>query len=156
MLARETHEQNGRHFTNYILQEEMWRVVTFSHAFSWKKMFVFWIEFHLSLFLRIRLTTSQHWSRQWIDTKKRQAITWTNDDPVFWHLYAPPGLNESKSSHCSDVMIRAMASQITGVSIVCSTVCSGADQRKHQSSASLAFLWGESTGDRWIPLTKGQ
>ena len=37
----------------------------------------------------------------------------------------------------------AMASEITGVSIVCSTVCSGGHQRKHQSSASLAFL-------RWI------
>ena len=36
----------------------------------------------------------------------------------------------------------AMASQITGVSIIYSTVCSGADQRKHQSSASLAFVWG--------------
>ena len=34
----------------------------------------------------------------------------------------------------------AMASQITGVSIVYSTVCSGADQRKHQNSASLAFM----------------
>ena len=32
---------------------------------------------------------------------------------------------------------------------------SGADQRKHQSSTSLAFLW-ESTGDRRIPCTKGQ
>ena len=31
-------------------------------------------------------------------------------------------------------------SQITGVSIVCSVGCSGADQRKHQSSASLAFV----------------
>ena len=36
----------------------------------------------------------------------------------------------------------AMASQITGVSIVCSTVCCGVDQRKHQSSASLAFVMG--------------
>ena len=27
------------------------------------------------------------------------------------------------------------------VSIVCSAICSGADQRKHQSSASLAFRW---------------
>ena len=36
----------------------------------------------------------------------------------------------------------AMASQITGASIVSSTVCSGADQRKHQSSASLAFVGG--------------
>ena len=36
----------------------------------------------------------------------------------------------------------AIASQITGVSIVCSTVCSGADKRKHQSSASPAFVRG--------------
>ena len=35
-----------------------------------------------------------------------------------------------------------MACQITTVSIVCSTVCSGADQRKHQSSPSLAFVRG--------------
>ena len=34
----------------------------------------------------------------------------------------------------------AMASQITSVSIVCSTVGSGKDQRKHQSSTSLAFV----------------
>ena len=34
----------------------------------------------------------------------------------------------------------AMASQITGVPIVYSTVCLGADPRKHQSSASLAFV----------------
>ena len=34
------------------------------------------------------------------------------------------------------------ASQITNVSIVHLTVCSGADQRKHQSSASLAFVGG--------------
>ena len=36
----------------------------------------------------------------------------------------------------------AMASQITSVSIVCSNVCSGADQRKHQSLSSLAFVMG--------------
>ena len=33
-----------------------------------------------------------------------------------------------------------MASQIISVSIVYSTVCSGTDQRKHQSSASVAFV----------------
>ena len=42
----------------------------------------------------------------------------------------------------SDVIISAMASQITCVSIVYSAVCSDADQRKHQSSASLAFVRG--------------
>ena len=35
-----------------------------------------------------------------------------------------------------------MASEITSASIVHSTVCSDADQRKHQSSASLAFVRG--------------
>ena len=36
----------------------------------------------------------------------------------------------------------AMAYQITALSSTCSTVCSGADQGKHQSSASLAFVKG--------------
>ena len=43
-------------------------------------------------------------------------------------------------SHYSEV--KTVASQIVGVSIICSTVCSGADQRKHQSFASLALVRG--------------
>ena len=39
-----------------------------------------------------------------------------------------------------------MASQITSLAIVYSPVCSGTDQRKHQSSASLAFVRGNSPG----------
>ena len=35
-----------------------------------------------------------------------------------------------------------MASQITSLTIIYSTVYSGADQRKHQSSASRAFVLG--------------
>ena len=50
--------------------------------------------------------------------------------------------------HYSDVIMRTMASEITGVSIVYSTVCSGADQRKHQSTVSLASLRGIY---RWFP-----
>ena len=42
--------------------------------------------------------------------------------------------------HHSNFIMSAMASQITGVSIVCSTVYSGGHLRKHQSSASLAFV----------------
>ena len=44
--------------------------------------------------------------------------------------------------HYSDVIMSAMASQITGVSTVCSIVCSGAEQKKHQSSASVGFVRG--------------
>ena len=36
----------------------------------------------------------------------------------------------------------AIAFQITSLTIVYSTVYSGADQSKHQSCASLAFVWG--------------
>ena len=35
-----------------------------------------------------------------------------------------------------------MASQVTGVSIGYSTVCSGSNQRQYQSSTSLAFVRG--------------
>ena len=44
----------------------------------------------------------------------------------------------------------AVASQITSLTIVYWTIYSGADQRKHQSSASLAFV-REFTGDRISP-----
>ena len=41
----------------------------------------------------------------------------------------------------NDVIMGVMASQITSLTIVYSIVYLGADQRKHQSSASLAFVW---------------
>ena len=47
-----------------------------------------------------------------------------------------------KSSHYNDVIIGAIASQITSLTIVYSTVHSGAEQKKHQISASLAFVRG--------------
>ena len=52
--------------------------------------------------------------------------------------------DQGAACHYSDVIMSAMASQITSLSIVYSTVDSGADQRKHQSPVSLAFV-------RWIP-----
>ena len=44
--------------------------------------------------------------------------------------------------HYSDVIMGAMASQITNLTTVYSTVYSGAAHRKYQSSASLAFVRG--------------
>ena len=57
--------------------------------------------------------------------------------------------------HYNDVIMTTIASQITSLMVVYSTVYSDADQRKHKSSASLAFVWGIHR-DRWIPRTKGQ
>ena len=44
--------------------------------------------------------------------------------------------------HYNDVIMSAMASQITSLTIVYSSIYSAADQRKHQSSVSLAFVRG--------------
>ena len=48
--------------------------------------------------------------------------------------------------HYGDVIMGAIASQITSLTIVYSTFYSDADQRKHQSSASLAFVRGIHRG----------
>ena len=57
--------------------------------------------------------------------------------------------------HYIDVIMTTMASLVTSLTVVYSTVYSEADQRKHQSSASLAFVWGIHR-DRGIPRTNGQ
>ena len=43
--------------------------------------------------------------------------------------------------HYTNIIMGTMASQITSLTIVYSTAYLGAEQRKHQSSASLAFVW---------------
>ena len=45
-----------------------------------------------------------------------------------------------KPSHYDDVIMTMLASQITSLTVVYSIVYSGVNQRKHQSSASLAFV----------------
>ena len=63
-----------------------------------------------------------------------------------WHMLhtAPVYLRKIPLSwwHYSDVIMSMMVSQVTSISIVCSTICSGTGQRKHQSSTSLAFVRG--------------
>ena len=59
------------------------------------------------------------------------------------------------SDHYNDVIMTMIASQITSPTVVYSAVYSDADQRKHESSASLVFVWGIHR-DQWIPRTKGQ
>ena len=66
------------------------------------------------------------------------ALQATSDD---W-----PELHRVTQKHYRDVIIGAVASQITSLTIAYSTVYSGADQRKYQSPASLAFVRGIHRG----------
>ena len=55
-------------------------------------------------------------------------------------MYSESFTINSCKIHYSYVTMGAMASQVTSVSILYSTFCSDADQRKHQSSTSLAVV----------------
>ena len=65
----------------------------------------------------------------------------------YWYLHSNFLLDLfSFTSHYTDVKICTIASQITSLTIVYSTDYSDADQRKHQSSASVAFVRGIHRG----------
>ena len=61
---------------------------------------------------------------------------------AWWHLASMNWTIIDSNNHYHDVIMGAMASQITSLVIVYSVAYPGADQRKHQSSASLAFERG--------------
>ena len=67
-------------------------------------------------------------------TTQESVMTWT---PFlhYWPLVY-------RIHHYNDVIMSTMASQITSLTLVYSTVYSDADQRKHHSSTSLAFVRG--------------
>ena len=67
-------------------------------------------------------------------------------------------LDNRSSWHHSDVIVGAMVSQIISLTIVYWTIHSGTDLRKHQSSASLAFVggihrWPVNSLHKW-PVTR--
>ena len=67
-------------------------------------------------------------------------------------------LNSRATDHYDDVIMGAMASQITSLMVVYSTFYSAADKRKHQSSASLACVrrihrWPVNSPHKW-PATR--
>ena len=91
-----------------------------------------------------------------IDKNNLQYYLWKHIDSCSWYLIGEililyqimtwcNGMETFSAFlviHCSDVIMGAVASQITRLIIVYSTVYSDADQRKHQSSASLVFVRG--------------
>ena len=73
---------------------------------------------------------------QWFQTISRYILT---TKTCSFYIF---GVRRDVFTHYNDVITDAMAYQITSLAIVYSTVYSGADQRKNQSSASLAFVRG--------------
>ena len=110
---------------------------------------------HLRIIFQLRwhhtgVMTSQIGSRSTTGNCNVCSIAWSNyqqQSPAL-HAKATSSIltcvywKEKWGHHYGDVIVTAMASQITSLTIVYATVYSGEDQRKHQSSASLAFVRG--------------
>ena len=78
-----------------------------------------------------------------------------NNQCFMWHVLlkhiTPAVVTENTMRHHThyfDVLMSEMASQMTGVSIAHSIICSDAHHRKHQGSASVAF----GRGIHWWPV----
>ena len=94
----------------------------------------------------------------------KRGLLWNDLQP---HVRESPSLEAFKTNyktmaalpathwHYDDVTMSGLASQITSLRIVYLTVYPGADQRKHQSPASLDFVRGLHRGPG-IPRTNGQ
>ena len=87
-------------------------------------------------------STPEHVFYLWFFRVSRNEKIWLRSSA----LRIPLCITNSRAAfdifdHYSDVIMGAMASKITSVSLVCTTVCSGAD-KKHPKSASLAFVRG--------------
>ena len=81
----------------------------------------------------------------WTQSMSQAAcVTWPKQSECSPTLSFHCAMNISvrRFIHYNDVIMSTMASQITSLTIVYSIVYSDADERKHQSSASLAFAWG--------------
>ena len=82
--------------------------------------------------------------------------------PYCIHIYMALNLDKNTlktGSHYSDIIMSMMASQITSLTIVHSTVYFSADQRKHQSSTSLTFVrgihqWPVNSLHKWPVMQK--
>ena len=106
-----------------------------------------------SPFLTYRVHMIYTWSiKNWVDQALLVHRSWSMSTcdvialgiyEIFEWSWHPTKLTNKEICfrfHYNDVIVSAMASQITSLTLVYSSVFSGTDQRKHQSSALLAFV----------------
>ena len=115
----------------------------FSNAFYWMKIIGFWFNFLWPLFLGVQSTVSHDWLRYWLGGKQElnhYQKHWWPRSMTLDHSGLIPSIHKTISRHYDDVIMTMLASQITSLTAVYSIVYSDVNQRKHQSSASLAFV----------------
>ena len=91
---------------------------------------------------------AKFYSRQYKVSWTYQYLIWANQrsTTIEKRNSTAPLFGQGDLLHYNDVIMGAIASQITSLTIVYSTIYSDTDQRKHQGSALLAFVWGIHRG----------
>ena len=114
------------------------------HTYSWALRILQSLCIHLDPFPIL----AEHVS----PNKRRRICIIFSDTPRYWRSI------DYEPTHYNDVIMGSMTYQITSLTIVYPAVYSGADQRKHQSSASLVFVRaihrGPMNSPRKWPVTR--
>ena len=99
----------------------------------------------LNIFIKTSLLGAQSLTKSvlnWYFLPHKMQLSGSFKTPFFIIENAFKNLSDKKIKYYSDNIMGAMASQITCLTIVYSIVYTGAEQRKHHSSVSLAFVQG--------------
>ena len=87
-----------RHFAIHCL---LWKLMFFNRDFCLYILYMYmhinpWFQFqyHWNLFPGVQLTISQHWSK--LTASNWWQVLWTDDNLVYWRVFASFGLGESK------------------------------------------------------------
>ena len=87
-------------------------------------------------------TTATGWTKTWLLHYIKIFPSFWSEKSMCFDWFFSRILMHIFHVHYIDVIMSTMASQITSLTIVYSTVYSGANQREYQSSVSLAFVRG--------------
>ena len=96
---------------------------------------------HLDVICQIVVLQSENWNSKMFRIMLPEGILLKPEGCHDAHFVVNSGAR-GFCYHYNDVIMGMIASQITSLTIVYSIIYSDADQRKHQSSASLAFVRG--------------
>ena len=133
-------------------------IITFSFSPELYMRCTFRLDFFYHRFKQKMVRMVQQFISIFMLLSKSQLQQLNRCRPVLFrvHVYVPT--HKIHYALYNDVIMSAMASQITSLTIVYSTIYSSADQRKRESSASLAFVrglhrWPMNSPHKW-PVTR--
>ena len=125
---------------------------------QWSNPETLWLRCHINsigTFNIIKIIQSTNETRAYFMRYTARDVTCNTSHQICTSPYRVLKLHVGTRDNYGDVILGAIASQITSLAIVYSGFYSGADKKNVKAPRPWP-LCGEFTGDRWIPHTSGQ